>query len=104
MNTKTKHQKNKYPETFPFTKLQMKKFKREFDQAGGFHQLMIQKEALEIKNGMKYIRKNYNVEGYRRKYLIGAYKPLREMYDTDIPFIFWSDLYNTHLKINGMEE
>jgi phage-related protein len=101
MNTKTQRLKNNNLEIFPFDAAHLKTFRKELDKAGNFHELMIQKGALEIKNGMKYIKKNYDIEGYKRKFLKGAYKTLRDMYDTDMPFIFWSDLHDLLLKIEG---
>ena len=79
--------------TFPFNKEHIKEFKKELKIAGGFEALMFQKEAMQRKMGMKYIALYKNIEEYKKKFLIGVYESLRPMYDTEMPFIFWSALY-----------
>ena len=101
MNTKTQSQKSER-DTFPFTEKHLKKLRSEIRAAGDFHELMIQKEALERKNGMKYIPHYYDIEGYRKKHLKGAYASLREFYDTDIPFLFWADMEQMLAKVEGL--
>jgi len=91
MHTKTKKQKLNN-DIFPFTEKQLRKLRSEITSAGNFHKLLIKKEALELKDGMKYIRHDYNPGGYKKKYLTGLYIPLREFYDTDIPFLFWDQM------------
>ncbi len=101
MTTKTKNLKSDI-DTFPFTERHLKKLRREIREAGDFHELMIRKEALERKNGMKYIPHYYDIEGYRKKHLTGVYASLREFYDTDIPFLFWSEMEQELAKLDAL--
>lgn len=72
--------------------------KDEVAQAGSFYSLMIQKKAIRQENGVKYIALVYDIEKYKQKYLCGIYKSLRPMYDTEMPYIFWQDMYAMLLK------
>lgn len=81
--------------TFPFTHKHLREFKREVLLAGSFDALMFQKEALRRDRGMKYIAPYADVEKYKRKYLTGVYQSLWPMYDTEMPYLFWRDLYDT---------
>lgn len=101
MNTKTKKQKIKN-DFFPFTEKQLRQMRSEIDAAGGFHELMFQKEALERKSGMKYIAHFYDTEMYKKKYLKGEYTSLQEFYDTDIPFTFWDQMFNALEKLEAV--
>ena len=85
------------PRYFPFNRDQLNHFNMELKQAGGFHKLMFQKKALCSRMGMKYICQYHDQEKYRNKYLTGVYEPLRPFYDTEMPFIFWSELYEVLL-------
>ena len=78
--------------TFPFTKEHIKEFKRELKFAGGFDELMLKKHAIQRKMGMKYIGLYTDIEKYKNNFLTGVYESLRPMYDTEMPYIFWSDL------------
>ncbi len=98
MKHKNATPKNNDDETFPFTSIHLAKFKRELKEAGSFFNLMIQKKALSKKMGMKYISLYYNAEKYKQKFLTREYKSLRPMYDTDMPYIFWSALHEALLK------
>ena len=95
----SRHLKSKYRnvDIFPFTKNQLTHFQKEMDTAGGFHALMFQKKALEHRLDMKYITKYCDVKRYREKYLIGVYQSLQPFYDTEMPFIFWSEMYEVLL-------
>src|SRR6185295_16846355 len=86
-------------EIFPFTEKQLRRLRSEIDRAGGFHELMFKKEALERKSGMKYIAHYYDSETYKKKYLKGLYTSLQEFYDTDIPFTFWDQMYSALEKL-----
>ena len=79
--------------TFPFTKSHIKHFRYEMKKAGGFFELMYTKEAIEIKRGVKIISIYPDSEKYRMKYLTDYYSDLRQAYDTDIPIIFWVELF-----------
>ena len=50
--------------------------------------------------GMKLIKIYKDIEEYKTKYLTGAYEPLRTMYNTEMPYIFWSDMYEMLLRDN----
>lgn len=86
--------------TFPFTSEQLEQFKNELHQAGSLDALMYKKEAIENNQGMKLIKIYKDIEGYKTKYLTGAYEPLRSMYDKEMPYIFWSDMYEVLLRDN----
>ncbi len=45
------------------------------------------------KRGMKFIRLYRDIEKYKNKFLTGVYEPLQPMYETEIPYVFWSALY-----------
>jgi hypothetical protein len=79
--------------TFPFTKEHIKEFKRELKEAGGFHELMFKKHAIQRKMGMKYIWLYRDIENYKKEFLVGVYESLRPMYDTEMPYVFWSALH-----------
>jgi len=78
--------------TFPFTKMQIDQFRKEMQKAGGFYQLMYDKEAITIKRNAKWITSYTDIENYKLKYLIEVYETLRPFYDTEIPFLFWNAL------------
>lgn len=80
---------------FPFKAKQLKFFRKEIDESGGFHQLMFSKHALEHFKGMKFIRNHRNKYLYRSKFLNGIYESLKPFYDTEMPFVFWSAMYET---------
>lgn len=92
--------KAKDSNTFPFTSEQLEQFKNELRQAGSLDALMYKKEALENNQGMKLIKIYKDIEEYKTKYLTGAYEPLRTMYNTEMPYIFWSDMYEMLLRDN----
>lgn len=85
-------------ETFPFTIQHLNKLKEEIGQAGSFHSLMIQKKAIRQARGLNYIALYYDIEKYKRKYLVGVYQSLRPMYDTEMPYVFWLDMHEMLLK------
>jgi hypothetical protein len=93
MTIKTKNESINSPQPFPFTELQLRYFQIEINDAGGFYQLMIQKKAITNRMGMKYITKYRNIDRYRRRYLSGIYEPLKPFYDTEMPFLFWSEMF-----------
>lgn len=80
--------------TFPFTKEQLERFRNELDDAGSFEKLMIKKKALVRRDGMKHIALYNDIERYKRKYLTGVYEPLQAMYETEMPYVFWSDMHD----------
>ena len=77
---------------FPFSDAHLIKFKTELTQAGCFDLLMLKKKALKSKKGIKYISLYYDIEMYKRNFLIGVYESLRPFYDTEMPYVFWSDM------------
>lgn len=83
---------------FPFTSAHFEKFRKELNKAGSFDALMFKKQALKRYRGMKYIALYNDIEKYKEKHLTGVYKTLRPMYDTEMPYIFWSELYESLLK------
>ena len=87
-------------DTHPFTKAQLRFFRRELEKAGGAKELMIEKEAWTKKNGSWEIGNFKNIEEYKEKYLTGVYEPLREYYNTEVPYFFWSNLYEMLRMVN----
>ena len=83
---------------FPFSLTHLIKFRRELKKAGSFEALMVQKQALGREMGMKYIKMFNDIEEYKRKHLVGVYATLRPMYDTEMPYVFWSELHRMLLK------
>ncbi|MBP6977621.1 MAG: hypothetical protein KBB71_04835 [Lentimicrobiaceae bacterium] len=78
--------------TYPYTLNQLKYFQKEIKKAGGFDELMIQKEALKRDNHLTFIAIYPDKEKYRQKFLIGIYQPLQVYYQTEVPYVFWSRL------------
>lgn len=89
---------------FPFSQKQLVYFKEELADAGSFEKLMVIKEALEENERLEDVITYNDIEGYKKKYLVGVYKPLRLMYDTEIPYIFWSEMYQTLLRVDASLE
>jgi hypothetical protein len=83
---------------FPFTQEHIKEFKKELKRAGGFEELMSQKQAMQGKMGMKYIGLYKDIQEYKNKFLTGVYESLRPMYDTEMPYVFWSALHEILLN------
>lgn len=79
--------------TYPYTFDQLNFFKKEIEEAGGVDELMIKKEALKRKKGMTIIAIYNDIEGYRKKYLTGIYESLSTNYKTEVPYVFWSKLF-----------
>lgn len=79
--------------TYPYTRSQLKYFKREIRKAGGFEELMFEKDALKKDDDMTMIAIYQDKESYEEKYLNGIYEPLRAIYNTEVPYVFWSRLY-----------
>jgi hypothetical protein len=78
--------------TFPFRKEHIKEFKKEIKKAGSFEELMFKKHAMKRKQGMKFISLYKDIGNYKSKFLTGVYESLRSMYDTEMPYVFWSAL------------
>lgn len=68
-------------------------FTKEVKEAGGFHELMILKKALERIDERSIIITYPNAKDYREKYLTGKYRSLRPYFNTKVPYSFWSQLY-----------
>lgn len=86
--------------TFPFTTAQIRMFRREIEKAGGTDELMLEKKALKREGNCMYIAIYKEIEEYKEKFLTGVYEPLREHYNTEIPYVFWSKLYEMLRKVN----
>jgi len=85
--------------TYPYTFDQLKYFQKEIKEAGGVDELMFKKKALKRKNKMTFIAIYNDIEGYREKYLTGVYESLRTNYNTEVPYVFWSKLYEMLQRI-----
>ena len=89
--------------SFRYSEPQLKSFEKELNKANGFKELMLKKNAFELKNGSTYIVKYPNIKKYRRKYLTGEFKLLRPDYKTQTPYVFWSKLYD-ELRVKKASE
>jgi len=54
---------------------------------------MLKKEALKQENGTTIIATYKDIEGYRKKHLTGVYESLQNNYNTEVPYVFWSKIY-----------
>lgn len=79
---------------FAFTPEQLKYFQKEMDEVGGAHELMLQKEALHENGEMVVLSIPMGIQYYKEKHLIGIYEPLQSLFDTEIPLVFWSRVYD----------
>jgi hypothetical protein len=86
--------------SFPFNKEQIEEFKKELKESGSFENLMLSKRALMKRKGKRLIRNYNNIEKYKTRFLKGVYEPLRPIYDTEVPYIFWNALHEIILKEN----
>jgi len=84
--------------TFPFTEKHFQKFRKELNKAGSFDSLMLKKGALKRQGGMKYICLINDIQEYKRRHLKGIYATLWNMYDTEMPYVFWSNMYEILLE------
>ena len=80
-------------ETFPFSESHIVRFKNELEKAGSFEELMIKKLALRRENGAITVLKFTDVDNYKEIFLNGVYASLKEFYDIDVPYLFWSELH-----------
>lgn len=85
--------------TYPYTFDQLRFFEKEIKEAGGVEELMIKKEALRHCNGLSIIVTCKDVEGYREKYITGIYESLQPNFTTEVPYVFWSKLYEMLKRI-----
>lgn len=81
---------NKYN---PYTIEQLQHFADELKLAGSSDALMLNKGAMELKDDGYHIRIYRDVEEYREIYLNGIYGPLKDLYNTTCPIVFWNNLY-----------
>ncbi len=79
--------------TYLFTDKHLEQFEKEMDEAGGFDLLMLEKQALSDDEGTVIVKIYSDKEAYRKKYLKGVYKSLRDSYDTDVPYAFWGKMF-----------
>lgn len=87
-------------DTKPFTKPMLRYFRAELEKAGSADELMIEKEALKHCSGASVMITHKDVEAYKEKYLTGVYEPLREHYNAEIPYVFWSRMYEMLKRVN----
>ena len=85
--------------TYPFTIDQLKYFRAELRDAGGFDELMLKKEALKQDGEFTMIVMNKDQEKYKRKHLTGIYKSLQVSYNTEVPYVFWGRMYEMLKRI-----
>jgi len=85
--------------TYPYTFDQIRQFKKEIEDAGGIDELMIKKKALKRSKGTTIILRYKDIEGYKKKYITGVYESLQNNYATEVPYVFWSKLYELLQRI-----
>ena len=85
--------------TYPYTIDQLKFFKLEIEEAGGVDELMFKKDALKTIDGMRMIVTYKDIEAYKEKHLTGVYESLRPNFTTEVPYVFWSRLYELLKRI-----
>jgi len=78
---------------YTYTSGQLDFFAKEIKKAEGFDELMILKKALDRKEDGYFIASYENIEEYKEKYLTGKYESLRPVFDTKVPYSFWSQLF-----------
>lgn len=79
--------------TYPFTEKHLLQFEKEINEAGGFEELMLKKNALRHESEKSEIMIYPAITEYKEKYLVGEYESLRPHYDTEAPYIFWGCMY-----------
>lgn len=89
--------------TYPYTFDQLRHFRDEMKEAGGIDELMIQKRALRRDGKSTRILTQKNIDAYKRKYLTGVYESFRNNYQTEVPYVFWSKLYELVQRYEGKE-
>ena len=90
--------KDTEPKPYPYTLDQLQNFQNEIKEAGGVDELMLKKKALKQNGESTMIATYKDVEGYKEKYITGIYEPLRPYYNTDVPYVFWSFMYDALRK------
>ncbi len=89
--------------TYPYTYDQLRFFRNEIKKAGGIDELMILKEALKKDGKTTLILTQENIESYKKKHIIGVYESLQNNYNTTVPYVFWSKLYELVNRFIGKE-
>jgi hypothetical protein len=92
--------KNTNPNIFPFNEEQLAFFQKEINEAGSFEELMIKKGALNPIGEVRHLITNRDkeIEEYRQRFLTGVYESLRDFFDIEVPYAFWSDFYDTLMR------
>lgn len=83
---------------YPYTLDQLQNFKNEIKEAGGVDELMLKKKALKQNGESTLIATYKDIEGYKEKYLTGVYESLKPYYSTEVPYVFWSFMYDALRK------
>lgn len=93
-----------YQKEYRFTKAQLDQFELELREAGSFEELMIQKHALERKDGKTTILRYSDIEVYKKCFWTGVYnEPLDFTFNTDVPYVYWSRMYEQIMKERDRE-
>ena len=91
-------QKETEPKPYPYTLEMLHFFLKEIQDAGGVDELMLKKCALK-KNGESTLIARYkNIEEYKEKFINGVYEPLQIYYTTEVPYVFWSLMFEALKK------
>ena len=91
-------QKDTESKPYFYTTDQLQHFKNEIKEAGGVDELMLKKKALKQNGESTMIATYKDIEGYREKFIIGVYEPLQPYYSTEVPYVFWSLMYDALRK------
>ncbi|MBN4051394.1 hypothetical protein JYU16_01120 [bacterium AH-315-M05] len=77
-----------------FTWEQLVEFSRELRKAGSFDKLMLKKEAIRREGGSTEIVRHPDREAYAKRHWTGVYaEPEHHPYKTDVPYVYWSQMY-----------
>ena len=91
-------QKDTEPKPYPYTLDQLHYFHNELKEAGGVDELMLIKKALKQNGESTMIVTYKDIEGYKEKFISGVYRSLKPYYTTEVPYVFWSLMYDAIIK------
>jgi hypothetical protein len=83
---------------YPYTFEMLEHFEKEITDAGGVDELMLKKKALKQNGESTMIATYKDIEGYKEKFISGVYESLRPFYSTEVPYVFWSLMFDALVK------
>jgi hypothetical protein len=91
-------QNNTESKPYPYTPEQLQYFLKEIQNAGGVDELMLHKKALKKSGESTMIAKYKDIEAYKEKFITGVYESLKPYYNTEVPYVFWSLMFDALKK------